>query len=169
MISTYCSLVSHSDQTVGSTMYDVNLRLKLSCKRCRSVTVSDQKGLITRGKKQTWGLHRRAAVVCFQHVSPLRTQDAFTCNVTGLPLFLTSASAAAGMEGSGVMVWGVWRDRVGGLLAVALTEERLTQPQPLCCTTVCLQDSKQPSAGSPPPPPSPPHSRPSNPPIWMLL
>lgn len=37
-------------------------------------------------------------------------------------------------------------------LGSVLTMERLTQPQPLCSTTLCLQDSMQPSAGSPHPP-----------------
>lgn len=44
----------------------------------------------------------------FQSVSPLRTQDAFTCNVTRLPLFLTSI--AAGLEESGYGgSWGSWQ------------------------------------------------------------
>lgn len=78
------------------------------------MTVSDQKGLISRGKRQTSGLHSRAAVVCFQGVSPLRTWDAFTSNVTRLPLFLTSASVAAGLEESRVRVCG----GIGGIESV---------------------------------------------------
>ena len=38
------------DPTVGLVLDYVNLRAKLNCKQHRSVTVSDQKGLITRGK-----------------------------------------------------------------------------------------------------------------------
>lgn len=94
------------------TLNYVNLRSKLNYKQCRSVTASDQKGLITRGKKQTSGLNIRVPFVCFQCVSPLGTQDAITCNVTRLPLFLTSASVAAGVKASRVV-------GVGRLLAVS--------------------------------------------------
>lgn len=153
----------------------VNLRAKLNCKQRRSVTVSDQKGLITRGKTQTSGSYSRAQIVCFQRVSPLRTQDAFTCDVTRLPLFLTSASVAAGVEESRVGAMRGWRGVGRWAPGSGLTEERLTQPQPLRSTTLCLQDNMQPSAGSPPPPPPlppppPPHPRPSTHfPIRMLL
>lgn len=110
------------------------------------MTVSARKGLITRGKKQTSWLHSRAVMFVSSVYHPLGTQDAFTCKVTRLPVFLTSV--ATGVEESGVEGWGiggVWQWAPGS----GLTQECLTQSQPLRSTTVCLQDSTQPSAGSP--------------------
>lgn len=97
----------------------VTLKPKLNCKQCRSVTVSDQKGLITRGKNKHQGCTAEQRLFV-SSVSPLRTQDAFTCNVTRLPLFLTSASVAAGVEEGRVGAWrleglvGFWQWPNGG-------------------------------------------------------
>lgn len=86
-------------------------------------------------------MHRWAAVVCFQYVLPLRTQDAFTCNVTRLPLFLTSASVAAGVIESRVRAWG-WGRGCRRLLAVSWRRNvwhslSLSVPRLCACKTAC--------------------------------
>lgn len=49
----YSGSIQYTDSEVGPTLDYVNLRTKRNCKRSRSVTVSDQKGLITR-RKEIW-------------------------------------------------------------------------------------------------------------------
>lgn len=125
-----------------------NLRPKFNCKQCRSVTVSDQRGQITRGKTNI-----RVAQPCADCLFPVCITPQNTgclyiqCDKTSSILnFCFCGCWGGGEQGWGMGVGGDRRAPGSGL-----TEERLTQPQPLRSMTVCLQDSMQPSAGSPPP------------------
>lgn len=123
--------------TVGPTKDDVNLRSTSNSKQCRYVTVCDQTGIITRGT-QICGLHWRTVIIL--HVSAPQNTGCICiqCDKTSSILNFCLCGCWGG-GGTGGSVAGARQASGGGL-----TEECLTQPQPLSLfstTTVCLQDS----------------------------
>lgn len=144
------------------------MRPKLNCKRCRSVTVSDQKGLITRRKKKHQGCTAEQQCLFPACITPLNTGCLYMqCDKTSsiLNFCLCGCLGGGGQDwgmGVGGMAVGFWQWPDGGMSDNSLSSLR--------STTVCLQDSMQPSAGSPHPPSSPPpHPRPSTHPLIRML
>ena len=108
------------DPTVGLVLDYVNLRAKLNCKQRRSVTVSDQKGLITRGKTTNIRVAQPSADCLFPAcIAPQNTGCLYMrCDKTSSILnFCFCGCWGGGEQGrrdEGMEGWG----GVGGLLAV---------------------------------------------------